>query len=484
MSTVYSPPGVDVTVLDNPRLINLGEATRVTAIVGMGSMTRVVTDEAVVRGTGSIDYLAAFSAAGVAVSQIASFAGIVEGLVSYAHISAGGGLYNAASASVDATGFLTWSGSGDDVPSSGNTYFVTYTYDVPASQFTPTLFNDKKLLTEKHGSESATTGILSVAGAINLENGAPAVLVSQASGSAYNETAYKTAIDNLEKYNYIEQVVVVFPSGSVTRSQQETLLVYAFTHVGKMNQNRKERGLMQGSPSDNFASDGFDAIGDPATAGTYTYRSTVLRSEDSVYVVPSECARTDESGNAMILDGNFLASAVAGKHVAQRKRSTPITGMPVAGITITNEKWTDFEMNFLAANGCLVLESKSNFIKIRDAITTDPTSADTQEISVISQKRLVKRSLRNGLENTYTGKGKVILPTTPNDVIATTEAILRSLVVQGEIYGYGVNDDPSTGETKISAKQDPVEPRRIEVTCSIKYLYPLKYISVTVSTYV
>ena len=484
MSAVYTPPGADVIVLDNPRLINLGEAARVTAIVGMGSMTRIVTDEAIVRSTGSVDFLAAYPALGAAVSQIAEFSGIVPGIVSHALRSVGGGLYNAASASVDATGFLTWSGSGIDVPSVGSTYFVTYTYDVPASQFTPTLFNDKALIRAKHGTESNTTGILSVAGSINLENGAPAVLLAQASGSVYNEQTYKDAIDKLEKYDNIEQVVVVFPSGSVSRSQQETLLVYAFTHVGKMNTSRKERGLMQGSPSEDYTGDGFDIIGDPSTSGTYTYRSSSITSEDNVYAVPSEASRTDESGNAMILDGNFLAAAVAGKQVAQTLRSTPITGMIVAGMTIENEKWSDFEMNYLASNGCLVLESKSNVIKIRDAITTDPTNADTQEISVISQKRLVKRSLRNGLENTYTGKGKVILPTTSNDVTATSEAILRSLVKQGEIFGYGTQDDPTTGEIKISSKQDPVEPRRIETTCSIKYLYPLKWITVSVSTYV
>ncbi len=484
MSAVYKPPGVDVVILDNPRLINLGEAARVTAIVGLGSMIRVVVDEALVRGTGSVDLLAAHPASGVNVSQIASFSGIVPGLVSAALISAGGGLYNASSASVDPTGFLTWSGSGEDVPSSGNTYFVTYTYDVPSSQFTPTLFNDKQFIRAKHGLESNTTGILSVAGSINLENGAPAVMLAQASGSVYNEQAYKTAIDKLEKFDFIEQVAVVFPSGSVSRSQQETLLVYAFTHVGKMNESRKERGLMQGSPSPDYTGDGIDLIGDPATPGTYTFRSSAITSEDNVYAVPSEANRVDESGNNMILDGNFLAVAVAGKQVAQVLRSTPITGAVITGLTIENERWSDFEMNFLASNGCLVLNSRSNVITIRDAITTDPTNANTQEISVVAQSRLVKRSLRNGLENTYTGKGKIILPTTPNDVVATTEAILRTLVKEGEIFAYGIEDDPLTGQTKISATQNPTDPRKIDVTCSIKYLYPLKFISVTVSTYV
>ena len=484
MSTVYTPPGVDVNVLANPRLINLGEAARVTAIVGMGPTTRTVVDEPIVRGTASIDYLGMYSGTGCIVSQIAEYSGLYPGLVSYVSRTSGGGLYALASASVNTSGYLTWSGSGDNVPSAGTTYFVTYVYNVPSSQFTPTLFNDKQLIKATYGAESTTNGVLAVAGSINLENGAPAVLLCQASGSVYNEQAYKDAIDKLKKYDYIEHVVVVFPSGSVTRAQQETVLVYAFNHVMSMNTNRKERGLVQGSPSADYASGGFDTIGSPSVSGTYTYRGTALKHEDNVYVVPSVCYRVDESGNTMLLDGNFAASAVAGKQVAQQLRSTPITGMTITGVTIDDEKWSDFEMNFLAANGCLVLTSKSGVIKVRDAITTDPTNADTQEMSVISQKRLVKRSLRNGLENTYTGKGLVILPTTPNDVIATTEAILRTLVKQREIYDYGKNDNPTTGETKISAKQNTEEPRKIDVTCSIKYLYPLKWINVTVSTYV
>jgi len=118
-----------------------------------------------------------------------------------------------------------------------------------------------------------TTGLLTTAGSINLEHGAPSVMLVQASGSTYNVDNYKTAIDKLQKKGGIEQVVVVFPSGSVTRAQQETLLTYAFSHVQAMNQNKRERGLISGSPSTSFASDGIDTIGDASTTGTYVYRS-------------------------------------------------------------------------------------------------------------------------------------------------------------------------------------------------------------------
>jgi hypothetical protein len=126
----------------------------------------------------------------------------------------------------------------------------------------------------------------------------------------------------------------------------------------------------------------------------------------------------------------------------------------------------------------------NGFVTIKDAITTDPTSADTQELSVVAQQRLVKRSIRNGLNSTYINKGFVILPDTPSDVASTVNAILDGLVTQGEIYAFGQNNNPLTGETATSAVQDPTEPRRILVTCSVKYLYPLKWILVSVNTYI
>jgi hypothetical protein len=151
---------------------------------------------------------------------------------------------------------------------------------------------------------------------------------------------------------------------------------------------------------------------------------------------------------------------------------------------IEDEMWNPAEMDVMGAGNCLVLESRSGVVTIRDAITTDPTSANTTEISVVALARLVKRTLRTGLYNVFTNKGLVITPTTTLDVIAVTRSILQSLVNQGELYDFGHLDDPSTGELEISAQQNPLDPRQIDVTCSVKYLYPLKFVSVTVSTYV
>ncbi len=480
----YQPPNVNVTVLDNPRIISNAEGQRLPAIVGLGPTTRTVTDEAVTRGTGSVDNLSTYPGAGFVLNQVASISGVVAGAPNAILVSLGGQLYQKSSASLSTSGQITWSGSGTDIPTAGTVYYASYTYNVPTSQFTPSTYSDKLVIRAKFGNEDNHTGILTVAGSIVLENGSPQVIMAQASGSSFNVSAYQSAIDLLEKLDNIEQIVIVFPSGSVTRAQQETVLNYAFSHTQKMNNIGRDRGLVSGSPSPYYASDGFDTIGDVNTPGTYLYRSNAVKSADHIYVVPSVVQRYDQNGNLIYLDGNFAAAAWAGLQAAQPKRSTPLNGFTVTGIVIEDDKWLPAEMNQLGAGNCLVLQSHSGVITIRDSITTDPTSADTQEPSIRAVRRLVKRRLQTGLYNTFTNKGLTILPQTPSNVAATTDSILQGIVRENEIYAYGKQDNPSTGETKISAIPDSTEPRQINVTCSIKYAYPLKWIQVTVSTFV
>lgn len=486
----YRPQGVSVNVVDNPRIINIAGAVRIPAIVGLGPTTLSVVDEAVAKSVeGGTDYLAAYSSTttGVTVTKIANTAGVASGSLAYNLISDNGALYNSASASVSVAGAITWTGDdgGDvNVPSAGSVYYVSYTFDVPSTQLDPKTISDKDTLLATYGDESTSTGLLSIAGSIALENGSPAVLLVQASGSAYTEAAYKTAIDKLQTKKNINYVCVVFPSGSVTRAAQESLLTYAYSHMTTMNNNGRERGLAVGTPSLYSASDGFDTIGDSETSGTYLYRANALNNKNVLYVVPSRVRRKDGSNNWMELDGNYAAVAIAGLRAAQPRHSTPLHGQVVTGVTIEDEKWNEFQMNQLGGGGCLVLESRDGLVTIRDAITTDPTSANTQEESIADTERYLKVTLRESLKNQFTSKGKVIGPTTTIDVEHATAAILQSLVNSGELYAFGQVDDPTTGETKISAKQNAQEPRQIDVTCSVKYLYPFKFIAVTVSVYV
>jgi len=512
--SLYSPPKVDVNVVPNPRIINIAGEARLPAIVGVGPTVRYIVDEAVQRGVGGIDALAAYPSINVVITKVAKRTGLnyvsgsssndpdaIQGLNGSLYLVSGslpqGGTQPVAgyfgSNGSYTNGLISWNQEVDavstgSVPATGSVYYVTYNFDVSATQFLPMTFSDKQALVDVFGEENNTSGSLTIAASIALENGAPAVIVCQVSGSSTSPSVagYRDAIDKLRKKSAIEEVIAIFPSGGLpSPTFRSDVLTYLFQHTQLMNLHGRWRGMYYGVSSPNYnPTESFDVIGDSSTSNSYIGKATAFSSFDVVLPAPSIIWRFDANNIRMELDAAYAACAVAGVHAAQPLRSTPITGFPVTGINIEEEKWDMFQMNQLGQGGVLVLQNIAGLITIRDAITTDGTSADTQEINVVSQRRLVERTLSNKLFETFTNKGKTINPQTVRDVEATTRSILNSLRQAGELFGYGIKDDPNTGETKITAIQDVNEPRRINVTCSIKYLYPLKFISVTVSTFV
>ena len=487
----YRPPGPRIDILDNPRITNIAEGERFVAVVGLGRDTRTVFDEAIFRAEdGSAlesDFLSAYTGDSINAQpvQVSSVPGIDPGDVALAKlISEGGVLYNMDALTMSPEGELTWDYDAvgvesEDIPSVGAVYYVTYTFDTPEEQYKPIVYTDSGVIERTYGFEDTDLGILTIAGKIVLENGVSGVILNQvktADEGVFVVQEYKNAIDKLRKKDNIEYVVVVFPEG-VERIEQEEVIAYAMGHVAQANTQDRERGILSGSPSANYGTGGFDDIQD------YVSRATVLRNRDKTYIAPSVVWRRI-GADLTLLDGNFAAVGVAAARLAQPRFALPIHGRPIQGIRVEEEKWNQSELNQLGAGNVAVLVGRNGTVTIRDDITTDPTSADTQEPSVRQQDRLLRRTLRRGLHNTFTSRGVVIDEGTVNDVIATTRAILQSLVNAGELYSFGEQDNPATGELQITAQQDPQEPRLITVTCSVKYLYPLKWIDVTVSLFV
>lgn len=480
----YRPSDVFVNIVPNTRIINLASDARIPAIVGMGTSTLQITDESVVRGAvGTYDSLSvlAKNVSGVVATQFASRAGVTGGQFA-SLISTGGALYASGSATVTTSGSVLWGSGSVDIPAAGTTYYVNYSCTKPASYYEPIMLSDKGDVEFIYGTESTNNNI-TIAANLAIENGAPAVMTVQATGSVFNVTAYKNAIDKLQKKTNIEDIIVVFPSGTA-RASQEEVISYAYGHISLMNSQNRERGLFFGSPTTYYSSTGTDAIGDASTSGTYAYIANAYKNKNISYVVSSRTQRRLSDSTLVDIDANFAAAAVAGVRAAQPKKSTPIHGFSVVGLVLEEDRWTPTELTQLGAANCMVLLNQGGNVTIVDALTTDPTSADTQEISVVAQERLVKRSIRNGLKNTYLNKGYVIGDQTSTDLTSTTRSILSTLVSNNEIYGFGEAINPATGEVNITAKQNPSEPRQFDIACAVKYLYPLKWVVVSVNIYI
>lgn len=464
----YRPPSVRVESVPNNRIINISEEARIPAIVGVGPSIRTVTDFPVTRnnaGSGSAnpDYLGNFN---VTVLRVAPYQGATG---SYSLWDTGGvhnWQYNPG-VSANNLGFVFWeSGSaGSGQPSADEVYYVTYTYPVPSTQFDPQLFVDSADVEAFYGAETSGSQITTAA-KIALENGAPAVMTLQVSGSAPVGSDWSTSFDKLKKKDVVAYLVPISTDPVVQSLAVNHCLQESDPLAGH------ERETILGMPAG-------------ASVDYMIAKAIALFNRRAIIPAPGDSVtRKAPDGTLVTLDGTYIAAAIAGLQTAQEKPITPITGKILVGFTIPDDQFSPYDMNRMGANGICVVYSKSGIIKVRHAITTNTTSADTSEISVVAADDLVRRITRTRLNNAFIGQGILITPSTPSDVANTVQAIWNQLVRTGLIYAYGTKNDPTTGEVPISARQDANEPRKINVTGSVKFLYPLDYIDVSFFIYV
>jgi hypothetical protein len=468
----YTPPNVQVTSIANTRIINISENARIPAVVGYGPSVRYITDEVVTRisGTGSsyVDYLSNY---GVTVTRVSPFP---TGLTTTGSYSSWSGSWSTGTGtSATSLGYIQWNSGteGSSRPYNGEVYYVSYNYPVPSTQFEPQTFTDSDDVSEFYGKEDVANGIVSssigspitTAAKIILEAGAPAVICQQVSGTS--DAAWADAFEKLKVKGDVSYVVPL----NTTSTVQTSALIHCLVESTASNAHERECifGMNSGSTIDQIIA-----------------RAEALNNQRAVLVAPCDNITRSVGSTVLSLDGTYAAAALAGLICSQEKPITPVTGMIITGISFPDDIYKPYDMNRMAGSGVCILYSKSGIIKVRDAITTDPTNADTQEISIVASDDLVRRITRTQLENTYNGKGIVIDSGTPGKVAATTKSIWTTLVDQGFIKTFGTKFDPTTGEVPITAQQDPYEPRRIDVAGAVSYLYPLKFINVQFAIYV
>lgn len=455
----YTPPSVRVTSIANNRIINIDEDARIPCIVGEGPTTRTITDTAIVRGSGNYDVLPnSGSAVGyITLSTVSPYPGAAA---SYSNWD---GYFSTSGSSA-----IYWDGTaGSTAPREGEVYYASYTYPVPSDQFDPQLFVDSNDVKAFYGAESISIGKLTVAANMALENGAPAVMCVQVVGNPAVDANWSTALDKLKKKSSIAYIVPITSGSSIQN------LTIAHCEIESNPDIGHERECIIGADSTITDVNGFVSKAD------------ALDNKRVVLVAPdADVTRTSSAGTALILGGEYIAAALSGLITGQDKIIKPVTGKQIVGFTIPDDQYEPYDMNRMAAVGVCVIYAKSGVTKVRHAITTDTSNADNREISVVAADDLVRRITRTSLTDAYIGKGIVISESTPAGVAATVKAIWNSLVRDGLIASYGTKNDPTTGEVPITAAQDPNEPTRINVTGSVKFLYPLNYINVEFYIYV
>lgn len=438
----YVPPGVYVRFLEKGYIPILPGMVRIPAIIGEGKVTKQVDSEPVIRGAGSSDTLEH--------SGVISIEKIGDVPLSSD--------YTTDDYSFTEEGVVTWKsypyfGIGV-APDEGQTYYVTYTYVKTEEDYKPKLFFSLEDVENEYGVASSTNTI-TLAAQIMFENGATAVMCSQIDSEDFD-----TALNNLQNKDC--DIIVPLTTNIPNLVKVKNHVVSQSTEL-----NKHERIAFVGAPIGSDIEYFFNSE-ETGLAQMMHHMRVVVFAPDGVKKSIKDVEGTIEEKS---LSGAYLAAAGAGilanpSYVC----SEPLTRKPLNGFNELLTEYNESEKNAMGARGITVVHTSLGGIVVRDGITTDLSSINYQEISVVSLIDYTKESMRSALDRLI---GTIITSSTPINVASTVVATLGKLVDAHIIAEY----------RSVKAKVDAIDLRKINVGFDIYPVYPLKWIRVSFSWY-
>lgn len=176
-------------------------------------------------------------------------------------------------------------------------------------------------------------------------------------------------------------------------------------------------------------------------------------------------------GVTSLVEGYYLTAAKAGQ-VAGNLPSTPLTNFGIAGftkVTGTNDRYTETQLNQIAygGNDIIVQYGEGSPLTSRHQLTTDMTSIEVREQSIVKAVDFCAKFMRGGLRN-FIGKFNI------------TETFLDTLsaVVQGQIRYLSDNGVIAGGDLN-NIIQDTTNPDTVLIDVTLEVLYPCNYIRLT-----
>jgi hypothetical protein len=193
-------------------------------------------------------------------------------------------------------------------------------------------------------------------------------------------------------------------------------------------------------------------------------------SERMVYIWPTSAYYFDTIlNNTVTLDGTYLACACAGI-LTSADAATPLTHKILSGFRDVGVHASETSMDDIAQYGISIIENNPTYgLRVRHGLTCNPTTTETQEISVVRQLDFVAQSLRDVMDaNIIATK---ITSTTLATVTTLATTTLQGLEETNIIYGY----------QNVVARIDPNNPVQIDLSLTVRPAYPCDFVQITIS---
>lgn len=441
-------PGITVEVVNGTDIIAPPVWERYPVIIGEGDPYRIVRNQQIVRSAGSVDTIRSVTT--------------VNEIVSVGDLPDISGYTSGTDYTLSGSNRISWLPGGTS-PTLGDPYYLTFTETRPTSAYSPILYLDGNKILANHGERTRTSGAINdvtVGGSLALNAGAKGVIIAQLNLSAATdpdnptsqelENAFIAMRNELNKITDYKLFLLPMSSGTLQTTSAANIF---FNHAVLASQpaNKQERTVVAALPK------------------TTTYQEAATFAQSYAHermVVPYASDGVSQvTGFTAEYDMRFYNAAVTGKQC-----SVPIginiSDEIIPGVTI-KDNLTPEENTYLVQRGVSPAKLRGEVVRNILLITTDTTSALTEDLGVQDVKDYVKKYWREGLWAVY--RNKPITENLLSQITASSENILEYLVSETIISEW----------RNVSVTQDDVEPRKVNITGQIQPAFGMQWADVT-----
>ena len=440
-------PGIEVSIVNATDIVAPPVYERYPVYIGEGDPYRIVTNQEVVRSMGSVDNLRSVTT----INEITSV-GDLPGIANY----------TGTTDYVLSGNTISWA-PGGDAPTLGDSFYVTFTETRPASAYVPSLYFDGNLVIANHGEKTRTNGNINdvvVGASLGLNAGSKGVIVAQLNLSGATdpdsptnlelENAFIAMREEIDKITGYKLFLVPMSSGTLSTTTAASIY---WNHAVLVStpERKQERTVVMSLPK----------------TTTYQVAATTAQTfANERMVVPYAAdGETQVVGFTTIYDMRFGAATLAGLLCSGAIGQT--FSEEVLPNMLISDNLNPAQNTYLVQRGVSPMSLSGTVVRVIMPITTDTTSALTEDLGVQDVSDYVKKYWREGLWDLY--KNKKINANMISQVEASSRNILEYL------QGQTIVDEWQN----VSASQSTVEPRQINVTGQIKPAFSLQWMDIT-----
>lgn len=360
-----------------------------------------------------------------------------------------------------ATGF-----TGGARPSTGDSYTITYERNKIDSDYSYKTFYNVPQVVSEYGPASLTNTISLAAkfffSPLNGGVGTGGTVLNAVQMTDNTMQAYQDVLGKLAATE-IDLIVPLIPRDATTFAQLHSV---TRSHVITMS------SVSEGKNRIAFVAD--DNTTDVAT---YILHGDALDSERMVLTAPptvgamvlptdDSLAEVDTQINSVYLNA-AMAGFLANPDTAI---SQPLTRQSLPGFTTIGKTYLKSEISALLSNGILVVEQPFGAdVRVVHGRTTDPSTVENSEITIVRLGDFFGKSLKTVLETKYIG-GRVDGPTLAS-IRSTINSFADNFIANDSIISI----------SGLSVTQDLLNPTKVNVALKIHPVYPLNFIDIKFS---